>query len=259
MKRRFCLLVVLICLLPAFACSGSEKPTYLVMGDSFANGLGASKPSLGYPSLFYSFLRDTTKTDMSLVSEAVDGETTSSAIATGQLGKALAELRFRNQDSDPTNNVLVITLDLGTNDIDSLTRAEQPCAPPVAPTDPACVSAADSTVTAAQENLTAILHAIRVAAGPNVKMFVFNCFDAYSGTGIPIEATQEMLVTLLNQKIAAIAAQPDIDAKLIDAYSAFKGKGQQLTAATAPSTEVHPNDAGYRVLADLLEAAYNAD
>lgn len=256
MKRRLCLLAVLVCLLPASACSGSEKPTYLVMGDSFATGLGASKSNLGYVPLFYSFLHDTTKKDMTLVSEAVVGETTASAIATGQLGKALAELRFRNQDTDPTNDVTVITLDLGINDVDTLVRAGQPCAPPIAPNDPGCVSAANATVNEAGDNLTAILHAVRVAAGPDVKIFVLNCFNSYSGTGLPIEATQDMLVTLLNQKIAAVAALPDVDAKVADAYDAFKGKGDQLTAVSGPSSDFHPNDAGYRVLADLLIAAY---
>ncbi|MGA2286417.1 MAG: SGNH/GDSL hydrolase family protein [Dehalococcoidia bacterium] len=227
------------------------------MGDSFATGLGASKSNLGYVPLFYSFLHDKTKHDMTLVSEAVVGETTTSAIATGQLGKALAELRFRNQDKDPTNDVTVITLDLGINDIDSLVLADQPCAPPIAPSNPGCVSAANAKVTAAEENLTAILHTVRVAAGPDVKMFALNCFNSYSGTGLPIEAMQDMLVTLINQKIAAVAALPGVDANVIDAYDAFKGKGQELTAVGGPSSDFHPNDAGYRVLADLLESAYN--
>jgi lysophospholipase L1-like esterase len=256
MMRRFCIFIALGCLLPASACSGSEKLTYLAMGDSFATGLGASKPNLSYVPLFYSFLRDKNKQDMTLVSEAIVGETTTSAIATGQLGKTLAELRFRNQDTDPTNDVTVITLDLGINDIDGLVLANQPCAPPIAPSNPGCVAAANATVTAAEQNLTAILHAVRVAAGPDVNMFVLNCFNSYSGTGLPIEATQDMLVTLINQKIAAVAALPDVDATVVDAYDAFKGKGDQLTAVGGPSSDFHPNDAGYRLLADLLIAAY---
>ncbi len=256
MRLRPRLLVVLVCLLPIVACSGSEKLTYLALGDSFATGLGASKADLGYVPLFYSYLRENPKQDLSLVSEAVVGETTASAIATGQLGKALAELRFRNQDKDPTNNVIVITLDLGINDVNALVPAGQPCAPPVAPNSSGCVSAANARVDAAEQNLTAILHSLRVAAGSDVKIFVINCFNSYSGTGQPIEATLDALVTLINQKIAAVAALPDVDAKLVDAYDAFKGRGAQLTSVGAPSGDFHANDAGYRVLADLLIAAY---
>jgi lysophospholipase L1-like esterase len=255
MGRRLWFLAVLVCLLPASACSGSEKLTYLALGNSFATGSGASKASAGYVPLFYAYLRNTAKMDLSLVSEAVVGETTTTAIATGQLSKALAELRFRNQDKDPTNNVTIITLDLGINDVDALVADGQPCAPPILPNNPGCVAAANAKVDEAALNLTSILHDLRVAAGPDVKMFVINCFNSYSGTGQPTEATQEMLVTLINQKIATVAALSDVDAKVVDAYDAFKGRGADLTGVNGPTADFHPNDAGYRVITDLLIAA----
>jgi len=123
---RVCVLAVLVSLLSiATGCSGSEKPTYLALGDSFAAGVGASGQNEGYVPLLFSFLSEDRNEDLSLRNLAVSGETTTSMIARGQFGMALAELRFRNQDQNPKNDVFLVTIDIGYNDILSLAVRER--------------------------------------------------------------------------------------------------------------------------------------
>ena len=258
MNRRLRALAVLVCLLAAtaFACSGSEKSTYLALGDSFAAGVGASGEGNGYVPLFFSFLEDSRAESLSLRDLTVDGETTDSMIAEGQLGMALAELRFRNHDNNPKNDVFVLTIDIGGNDIRDLAGEGQPCAPPASITDAACASAVTRTLTATSQNLTAILRSLRVAAGPDVRILVLDYFNPYSGTGQPLEEAGDLVLPLLNKEISDVAATPGIDADLVETFDAFEGKGAELTNVSGPEGDFHPNDDGYRVLADLVIAAY---
>lgn len=258
MNRRLRALAVLVCLFPAsaFACSGSEKSTYLALGDSFAAGVGASGKSNGYVPLFFSFLEDSRAESLSLRNLTVDGETTASMIAEGQLGMALAELRFRNQDSNTKNDVFVLTIDIGGNDILDLAEEGQPCAPPASTTDAACTSAVTRTLEAMSQNLAAILRSLRVAAGPDVRILVLDHFNPYSGTGKPLEKPGDLVLPLLNKEISDVAATPGIDADVVQTFAAFEGKGAELTNVNGPEGDLHPNEDGYRVLADLVIAAY---
>jgi len=250
--------VVSICLAPlaALACSGTEKPTYLALGDSYAVGIGATSRSDGYVPLFFSFLEQNRNESLSLRNLAVGGETTESMVAKGQFGVALAELRFRNQDDNSKNDVLVITVDIGGNDILDLAGEGQPCAPPASVTDSACTSAVTRTLSSLSQNLNAVMRGLRVAAGPDVKILVLDYFNPYSGTGKPLERAGDVVLPLLNEAIRDVATAPGIDADVIHTFDAFKGRGAELTNVTGPEGDFHPNDQGYRLLADLVIAAY---
>jgi len=106
------------------------------------------------------------------------------------------------------------------------------------------------------QNLTAILRSLRIAAGPDVTIFVLDYFNSYSGTGKPLEEVEDIILPLLNQQIGEIAALPGIDADVVHTFTAFNGKGGELTGVNGPEADFHPNDAGYRLLADLLIDAY---
>lgn len=258
MNRRLCAIAVLVCVIaPSFACSGSEKPTYLALGDSFAAGQGASSDTESYVSLFFAFLEENGEKDLSLRNFAENGETTTSMIAQGQFGVALAELRFRNQDDNPKNDVFVLTIEIGGNDIRDLAGEGQPCAPPAPTTNTACTRAVGEALDAMEQNLTAVLRSIRVAAGPDVRILVLDYFNPYSGTGEPLEEAGDLVLPLLNERISDVAALPGIEALVVHTFAAFEGKGAELTNVTGPDADFHPNDAGYRLLADLLIAAYD--
>ena len=106
------------------------------------------------------------------------------------------------------------------------------------------------------ENLTAILRALRVAAGPDVRIFVLDYFNPYSGTGQPLDVAADAVLPILNGRIKAIASAPGINAQVVETFAGFEGKATELTHVAEPSGDFHPNDAGYRLLADLLTAAY---
>jgi lysophospholipase L1-like esterase len=250
-----CALLLLVAF--AVACATSEKQTYLALGDSYAVGEGASQEGkTAYVPLFYAFLEGDMGKQLSLRNLAGGGETSASIIADGQLAKALAELKFRNQDGNPGNDVVVITIDIGGNDLRDLALPGQPCAPPAAITDPSCTTALSKTMDDLSQNLDASLRALRVAAGPDTRMFVLDYFNPYSGTGEALEAAGDVGVPILNDKIAEIATRPGIDAQVVETFDAFEGKGEELTHLADPDANFHPNDAGYRLLADLLIAAY---
>ena len=255
--RRVCILAVVVSLpLAAVACSGSEKPTYLALGDSYAAGVGASDKDEGYVPLFFSFLGEARGEHLSLRNLAISGETTSSMIATGQFGMALAELRFRNQDQNTKNDVFVVTIDIGYNDILRFAGSGQPCAPPTPAGAPTCAAAVDDALDATTQNLTSMLRSLRIAAGPSVKILILDYFNSYSGTGRPLEDVADFILPPLNRRIAEVAALPGIEADVVHTFAAFDGKGGQLTNINGPGGDFHPNDDGYRVLADLLIDAY---
>ena len=197
-----CLLVVLVCLLPASACSGSEKPTYLALGDSFATGARRLQAEPGYVAALLLLPARQTKNDMRSVSEAVVGETTTSVhdrrrparqspgrAAIPQPGQRPHERRLRHNHRHRHQRHPRLVL------------AGQPCAPADRAQRPGLrLPPPTPPSTRPTQNLTAILRAVRVAAGPDVKMFVLNCFNSYSGTGKPSKRREDMLLP---------AAQPE--------------------------------------------------
>ncbi len=257
MNRRTLVFVVAVCLLSLMACGGTERLCYLALGDSYAYGEGASsRIKLGYVPLFHDFLEDDFREELALRNLAVGGETTASMIAGGQLAKALAELRFRNQDDDDNNDVRVITIDIGGNDLNHLAGEGQPCAPPTPVDDPACAVAIGKAIDEVSENVPVILRALRVAAGPDVRIMVLNYFNPYSGSGKPLDEAADIALPILNDAIREAAETPGIDAELVDTFDDFKGRAAELTHIMEPEEDLHPNDDGYRLMADLLIAAY---
>jgi lysophospholipase L1-like esterase len=257
MSRRILVVAVAVCVVSLLACGGTERAAYLALGDSYAYGEGASdRVELGYVPLFHEFLEEDMERELALRNLAVGGETTASMIAEGQLAKALAELKFRNQDDYPDNDVLIITIDIGGNDLNHLAKEGEPCAPPTPITDPACTTAITNALDEVSMNLPLILRALRVAAGPDVRIIVLNYFNPFSGSGKPLDEAADVGLPLLNDCIREAAETPGIDAEVVDTFEDFKGRAPELTHVMDPEEDFHPNDEGYRLMADLLIAAY---
>jgi hypothetical protein len=137
MRRRVRLLVSIPILLglltmgPAAAASDDGqpplgRPVYLALGDSVAAGVGASDPAVtGSVPRLYDLLRDEPSCQLlgwpGCRSLALDdlavGGATSTTLLTDQLPVAEDELRAHNGDGNPRNDVLVVTIDIGGNDV----------------------------------------------------------------------------------------------------------------------------------------------
>jgi lysophospholipase L1-like esterase len=127
----------------------------------------------------------------------------------------------------------VITLTVGGNDLLSILRG------------------ADPTQVIAQfaANLTQILYALR-ASLPQTRIYISNLYS------IPEIQGSDAVVQRLNLVIAQVAAAIPGGVPVADVYSAFQGRDGLLLVERhgADPLEVHPTNAGYRVIAQAFEA-----
>jgi lysophospholipase L1-like esterase len=165
--------------LPAMADGPPEGPVHMALGDSQAFGFGTPRPDkLGYVSTLNRWLtavdcRDGNRSacpDLELADLSVPGATTSSLIS-GQLPGALDLIGQRNNDADPANDVIYVTVTIGGNDIFNAFAAN--CLNGVTPQ---CVQAIGTAFAQAQSNLVQTLGSLRTAAGPET-MIVISTYD----------------------------------------------------------------------------------
>lgn len=247
-------LLLLIISVPILAgCPTTERRAYVALGGSYAAGAGGGDYEKSYASLFHAFLQEETEEQLSLRSLAVENETTASMIGDGQLAKALAELRFRNQDESPDNDTIAITLQIGGEEAMSLLLEDGPCRPPATLDDRECEAAFHGMLNEARLNVPAVLRALRVAAGPETDVLVINYF--YPFPTAERSETGEELYSALNEILEEAARMPGVDATLVDIAGEFRGRTQELTAPLDEGGGRAPNEAGHALIASLLERA----
>jgi lysophospholipase L1-like esterase len=136
MRRRMLILVGIPVLLlalsgPASAADHGQpplahRPLYLTLGNSVAAGVGASDPAVtGYVPSFSDLLRgelacrpsDRKGCRILALDNLAVGGATSTTLVRDQLPDAITELQARNHDRHPNNDVKVITIDIGGNDV----------------------------------------------------------------------------------------------------------------------------------------------
>ena len=105
-------------------------------------------------------------------------------------------------------------------------------------------------------NLPVILRALRVAAGQDTRILVLDYFNPYSGSGKPLDEVGDAALPALNDAIDTAAGSPGVDAEVVHLLDSFRGRAPELTHVMDPEEDFHPNDAGHRLIADLLIAAY---
>ena len=109
---------------------GRAERIYLALGDSLAFGTGASSPQHGYVGILGSFFQMPPHGNVdATINLSIPGETAGSFISNGQLAQALAVI------NSPANDVPVLTLDIGGNDLLGLLESP-PCS--VSPSGDAC-------------------------------------------------------------------------------------------------------------------------
>jgi lysophospholipase L1-like esterase len=159
------------------------SPVYLALGDSIAAGVGAQPYVTGYPEQAGALLEEEYNTaankatpnssgDIETVNHAVGGATTATLIAT-QLPQAVELIHQRQGDRDPFNDVEVITVTIGGNDI--FTPVVASCV--LTATPAACQPTVDAVLASARTNLPTILGRLTATAGRGTEVVVTTYYN----------------------------------------------------------------------------------
>lgn len=259
--------LVALLLLPSAAIAKEKKsppnrasvPLYLALGNSLATGVGASNPDRkAYVPRFHRYLRFnlTCSRGASSVCKAlrldnigVSGATTTTLVQ-NQLPQAIATLEARNQDGNRRNNVEVISIDIGGNDVFPLVGI---CAGGITP---ACAQAIQIRFATVAQNLTLTLAQLRTAAGPDTEIVVMAYYNSLVGCELAQFAPLGNLILEggpglpvgLNDLIRSIAA--DVDASVAETFG-LVGPDDLVGGADC----LHANDSGYKIIADAFAEA----
>lgn len=277
-------LITTLCLVvsapPALAASGSPgtvAPHYYVsLGDSLAEGDQLTGMSFdeGYADQLYASLRQDDPT-LQLVKLGCGGESTTSMLV-GSLrqaeGSSCGTPRFYRKTYPVGGTQLsqavsflhahaqfvsLVTIDIGGNDVGAC----------VAELDASCLVSASATMSS---NLTAIVAALREAAGPGVAIVGMNYYDPFLvywfGDASAASLTVQM-VTAFNDDLATVygnASMPvaDVETAFFTTipFTTTVGGIPLSVAAVCEWTwmcsnfNVHPNATGYGVIAQTFEA-----
>jgi lysophospholipase L1-like esterase len=242
---------------------GAEAPTrYLALGDSLAWGDGASDPSeTAYvPLLADYFAGEPHGGAKQSTNLAVRGETTASFLA-GQLSGAMASI------ADPTTDTRVITLSVGGNDLlDLLNDPSDPCV--ADPGSPTCQFLVGSALAGVASRYPVILGSLAgaLATDPDgARIQVLTLYNPFGGTGSPYEAAIDGALLGNDLKIDCARIQTDpfaaglndmvactslaFGATVVDSYPVIDDQALALTHIGDPGFNIHPNDAGYALIA----------
>lgn len=235
--------------------SAAETPAYIAIGDSIGFGIGASDPAArGYAALTLEALRSSERYQergLELINLSVAGATSSDLVLPGgQMEAAVAEIERRQQDnSSQDDDVEIITVDIGANDLLGLVAADSPCISQAAD-DQQCLQRLRDVLRDLQANLSELLRGLRDGA-PNATIVVADLYNPYSGTGDIRETIADFGVAQVNVAIIAAASDPDLRVDTASVYQLFLGRGNHWVAADG----IHPNDAGHAVISEAVVAA----
>ena len=264
------LLIALAAAAPAMAA----KPVHLALGDSWAFGFGATVPSEGgYVPLLNQALQsefdcspsDNSKpgqacSQLELNNIAVPGATTPTLIA-NQLPTAVQLLEERNSDSNPRDNVEVVTVSIGGNDVTNPIIAA--CLGGITAS---CIGVIESEFAAYRSDLDQALSALRAAAGPDTRIVlgtydngIGQCFLTQINPAAPLLAD----IVLENQP-AVIPSGQGLHDIMRDVAADYDVEIAEVFGDLAPADWVggndclHPDDSGYvKVAAAFAEVLQN--
>lgn len=158
----------------------AANPIQLSLGDSWGYGYGAADPATGgYVPQLNALLRDGFDCSPSanakpnqgckklgLTNLSVGGATTPTMIA-GQLPQATEILQARNGNQNPRDNVEVVTVSIGGNDVTNPIIGA--CLGGI---NVGCLGTVGAEFAAYQADLTQALSALRAAAGPDARIVI---------------------------------------------------------------------------------------
>lgn len=221
--------IILVFLLGAPGLARAELPwqydqhtRYMALGDSLAAGYGAIPATEGYVYLLYrTGIFDTIPN--TLFNDAGVIGATSQDVLDHQVPQATEVFK-------PT----VITLTVGGNDLATIINGADPT----------------TVLTNFGNNLVAILGALRTAL-PEAKIYISNLYTISEIPGA------DAIMLLINEIISNVANYYSVP--VADVYTACQGRNGLLLIEGhgADQFEVHPSNAGYRVIAQAFEAVIN--
>jgi lysophospholipase L1-like esterase len=233
-----------------------DRPLYLSVGDSLAAGIGATDPTRGG----WAPLVALALPGYDFVNLGIPGDDSDELLNEGQLDDALAEIFSREGDGDPANDVAVITLEIGGNDLldiyfdlvipgdcpnitESLQREE-------------CVDAFETALNEYRANLSQILTTLKSAT--DAPVFLITLYNPFSGGASTVDEIGRLALEGmdgtpfpegLNDVIREIGAEFGV--QMVEWYDLFLGKQSEYISMDL----IHPNDTGHQVMADAVTAA----
>jgi len=240
---------------PAHAAS-PESPVYLALGDSQAFGAGVPREDrLGYVPVLSRWAHAVDCREgppeacprLELVNLSVPGATSSSLIA-GQLPSAVALIADRNTDADPANDVVLITITIGGNDLFAPVVGNCSGGP-----TPICVQTIQSLFTTYVANLGLILGTLRSIAGADTEI-VITTYDNPLGA-CHLSALEPLADAVLeggggisvgfNDLIRAVAAATTVE--VADTFGQLEAEDWVGGADC-----LHPDNSGYHAMARII-------
>lgn len=245
------------------ACGGEAAApapltgVYLALGDSLSAGNGAS---VREETAFVPLVHKALGPQVELMNLGVPGDTSDDLLNGGPLDRAVAEIEARKSDGIAGNDVAVVTLEIGGNDL--LGLFFELVLPAICPNvrdslaKPRCVEAFADTLATFEPNLEQIVSRLQ-EADPDLPIFLMTLYNPFSGKtpavdelvelaleGAPDTPFEEGLQDGIRERAEASGVH------LVDVYPHFDGKAAEYVA----NDLIHPNNAGYRVMADAVLA-----
>jgi lysophospholipase L1-like esterase len=214
---------------------------YVALGDSLAANVGVDEDRDGYVSRFHNWLEAETGEILGLRNFGIPGETSGSLLHAGQLDEAAEFGR--------DNFIRYVTIDIGANDLlGHLTSPD--CSENLS--NPACTQRLDATLHAYELNIAQIFTEISDAF-PDATVVLLTTYNPF-GFGfedrVSFEETSNEVITDLN----AIAAAAALDQGFLvaDGFSPMRGVATATTHMVDAPPDIHPNVAGFDLLAGAL-------
>jgi len=243
----------------AVACSGSGGPgsggAYVALGDSLSEGSGASDPAAAFVPLIHQALGD----GFELINHGHAGDTSAEMFDHGHFDDAIEEIERRSLDGDDGNDVRLITLEIGGNDLldlyfDLVLGGTCPNVKTSLERDAECIQPLTNALDGYRPRLRQALDGLHEAA-PSATIVLLTLYNPFSGR-IPIftelgdfslEGEEGTPVDEgLNDIIRQEADGRDV--LLVDLYPLFQDKAQTLVSDDL----IHPNDAGHALIAGVI-------
>jgi lysophospholipase L1-like esterase len=248
---------------PLGVAPGEDPPgdqrLYLALGDSLSEGIAASDPKR---TAWVPLVAIGLGAEYELLNLGVAGHDSEELIEEGPLDRALGEIAARASDATPNNELAIVTLEIGGNDLldlyDSLVLTGDCPSVGEALQRQECVDGLRGALDEFGPNLGATLDAL-AAAAPGVPIYLMTLYNPFSG-GAPVldqigalalegqagTPFPEGLNDIIRQRAAAHAG-----VVLVEWYELFLGQQRNYISQDL----IHPNDTGYRVMADAVLAA----